>query len=236
MFCIASLATSSVSLHGQQGSQSRREIRKRILVACHSKFRQSITETTRRLAWQRQLLNLDFCDLLLEKGIPDVVPMQNERILRVKFMQSALGGGKQWFFQSLASIVPGNFCLYRCTDHCGQVTFKHLIYLHFPCFIVPNGPGNVQTYDLPRLNIWSTTFKHMIYLPQKSCRNKRFLVDHMFKRCFGPKKIIKKGVARERLNIWSTYPSHSAERSVFGQKMAVYDLPAFAPPQKGGRS
>ena len=54
----------------------------------------------------------------------------------------------------------------------------------------------------------------------------------MFKPSLGKKKIIQKRVARERLNMWSTYPSHSAERSVFGQKMAVYDLPVLGPKKK----
>ena len=43
----------------------------------------------------------------------------------------------------------------------------------FPCFIVPNAPGMVWPYDLPGLTLWSTWFDLMIYLPQKTCRNKK---------------------------------------------------------------
>ena len=62
----------------------------------------------------------------------------------------------------------------------------------------------------------------------------------MFKPGFCQKKgdHERKKVAQDGLNVWSTYPLRSAERSVFGQKKGVYDLPFFAPPppKKQGRS
>ena len=92
-----------------------------------------------------------------------------------------------------------------------------------PLFYSVKWKRMVQTRDLPGSNTWSTWFKHMIYLPLPFCRKKRFS-KKWGRSCvwtiLGPKarKSSKKRLAQDGSNTWSTYPSHSAERSVFGPK------------------
>ena len=105
--------------------------------------------------------------------------------------------------------------------------------LFFPCFIGPNGPRERLTLWSTYLTLWSTTFDPMIYLFSKTCRNKQKKVDHRVKRRFGhQQKTWKKRVARERLTLWSTYPSHSAERSVFDPKNGTRWSTFFWPKKK----
>ena len=80
--------------------------------------------------------------------------------------------------------------------------------------------------------MWSTWFEDMIYLFSPFCRNKIFVPKIRqiisLNRAKGKKTHSKKHLPKDGLRIWSAYPSHSAERNVFGQQWQ-YMIYLFCP-------